>query len=663
MSDFKPFASKVHARYNELAKNELFTTIPGDKLWEFYLASFPEGTNPIFRTNTEHDCSCCRNFVKNLGGVVSIEGGEVKTVWGVTGLTGTYAIVAKALDEAVKAWTITGVFRSSEHSYGAEMTRETTEAGTVQWNHFHGKVAARHHTKEVGTIVGGLNTTAHVFRRGLEELTIDALETVLGLIQSNNLYRGTEHLPAVQNFLNAKKLFDKQATDTKKNLLVWENLSAPATRFRNTAIGTLVQDLSAGMDLEAAVRSFEVKVAPTNYKRTTALVTPAMVKDAMKTIKELDLEAALERRFARISDVSVNNVLWVDNGVKGQMKGGIEDLLLGSVTAKAPAKDQATPITMAEFLTSVVPTAQGIELLVSNTHASNFMSLTAPQHAGVKQLFKWDNDFAWSYDGNITDAIKERVKAAGGNVTTAKLRVSLAWHNYDDLDLHAFEPDGSHVYFGNKQGKLDVDMNAGGGRSRSPVENISWTTLRDGVYRIKVDQFSKRESSDVGFELQVQCGDQVHQFTHSAGLRDKAECQALTITIRGGQIVDCKMGTGIVGGSFSQEKWGIQTEKFTKVNALMKSPNHWDDNQAGNLHWMFVLDGCRNDMPTRGIYNEFLNSRLEKHRKVFELLGDKTKCPTTDDQLSGLGFSSTRNDSAQVRVTTGKTTRLYNLSF
>lgn len=31
----------------------------------------PAGTNPIFRERTEHDCSCCRNFVKNLGNVVA----------------------------------------------------------------------------------------------------------------------------------------------------------------------------------------------------------------------------------------------------------------------------------------------------------------------------------------------------------------------------------------------------------------------------------------------------------------------------------------------------------------------------------------------------------------------------------------------------------------
>ena len=32
-----------------------------------------KGTNPVYITNTEHDCSCCKNFINNLGLVVAIK--------------------------------------------------------------------------------------------------------------------------------------------------------------------------------------------------------------------------------------------------------------------------------------------------------------------------------------------------------------------------------------------------------------------------------------------------------------------------------------------------------------------------------------------------------------------------------------------------------------
>lgn len=65
---------------------------------------------------------------------------------------------------------------------------------------------------------------------------------------------------------------------------------------------------------------------------------------------------------------------------------------------------------------------------------------------------------------------------------------------------------------------------------------------------------------------------------------------------------------------------------------------------------MFMLDGCKNPEEVRGFYNEFLNPKLEKHRKVFEVLGSKLKCKPTDNQLSGVGFTTGRKDSVTVLV-------------
>ena len=118
---------------------------------------------------------------------------------------------------------------------------------------------------------------------------------------------------------------------------------------------------------------------------------------------------------------------------------------------------------------------------------------------------------------------------------------------------------------------------------------------------------------------------------------------------------------GGLTSAISQEKWGLNTEKFVKVNAVTLSPNHWGEDAVGNRHTFFVLEGALNDEPCRGIYNEFLHPRLEKHRKVFEIIGDKTKCQPTEGQLSGLGFSSTKKDSVIVKVAQGKRQRLFNV--
>lgn len=662
MSDFKPFGSAVQANFERMSKGELFIVEDStDSIWLHYLASFPEGTNPTYKERTEHDCSCCKNFIRNLGKVVSLEGGKVTTVWEAKGLEYPYDVVAASMDEFIKTSVIVGVFRTSERSYGAESTVQLMADGsTKRWNHFHGRVANRHFTKDVGTVLGNINTTAQVFKRGLLESKASAFVDVLDLISSKSLYRGDEFKESIKEFQALQKKFNALKTNLDREIFIWSNLDNRAARFRNTVIGTLIQDLSSEVDLESAVRSFESKVAPTNYKRPTALITPRMIADAMTTIKELDLEQALQRRFAKISDVSVNNVLWVDGSVQGQMKDGIEGLLLSSTAVKSTKSDKAEEITIDDFMQNVVPKSTSMELFVANQLQANFMSLTAPVHENSGKLFKWNNDFGWSYDGNITDSIKEKVKKAGGNVTTAKLRISLAWHNFDDLDIHVYEPSGGHIYFANKANKLDVDMNAGGGRTREPVENVSYTSVPDGDYRVEINQYSQRETTDVGFTVEVENQGRIDQFSYTKAAKNTVH--ALTITMKNGIIVDLKVGSGLTGGSISQEKWGVATEKFVKVNTLMLSPNHWDDNQVGNKHWFFVLESCQNLEATRGIYNEFLNSGLEKHRKVFEILGDKTKCQPTDDQLSGIGVSSTRGDKLTVRVTGPKINKVYSVA-
>lgn len=642
---FQNFSKAVKARYDEMAKRELFV-VDVEDIYTSYLAAFPDGTNPIFRTNTQHDCNCCKQFIRKLGVLVAIDdAGQIMTVWDDANVPAPYDVVTKQLADIVRQAPILRVFRAKEAKFGQAYSYDTHD--NRRWDHFVGEVHRRHHSDKPGEAIGGLTADAQVFRRGLEELTSDALTTIADLIESNSLYRGEEHKRPLEAFRATHTAY---SNTPNKELFAWANLNNPAARFRNTVMGTLAVDLSNGVELDKAVRSFEAKVAPTNYKRTTALITPRMIEQAVETLRGLDLEGAVERRFARVEDVSVNNVLFVDNTVASRMKDSLTDMLMASAAPVAVSLDKAKPITAQEFFDNIVPKASSIEMLVENTHLGNFASLTAPAHDNTGRLFKWDNDFAWSYDGDVADSIKERVKQAGGNVTDAELRVSLAWWNYDDLDIHAYIPKGGHIYYGNPLGVLDVDMNAGAGRSRTPVENLSWrkSNLVDGVYRIEVNQFSRRETIDTGFTIEIETNGRIEQISY-----DKPVTRTVpvaTITVKNGVVTKIDLADGLSSTSRSVQKWGVNTQQLVPVDTIMLSPNHWDGQGVGNRHWFFMLRDCKNPGETRGIYNEFLRGDLESHRKVFEVLGARAKCPPSEAQLSGLGFSSTRGDKVKVIV-------------
>lgn len=684
---FSAFAKMVAASFQERVKEaDVFVVdLDGDDLYLKYLAAFPEGANPIFKKNTEHDCSCCKHFVRRAGGVITIDGGSVHTVWDRAAecAAAPYREVAIIMRDAALAAGVRDVYRvgANEASFGAVQTRSIDQESqrVVTWDHFHtGEIPRNLRVASPDAERGNFRTTTQVFERGLVELTPDAVETVLSLVNANNLYRGEEHKAAIVQFQKMQRAFLSKGDARERSLFVWTNANSPAARFRNTVIGTLVQDLSEGQDVDHAVRSFETKVAPQNYKRTTAIITPGMVKKAMETIESLGLESALERRFVVIGDVSVNDVKWIDGAVRPLAKGGIGDVLMQHAVSasRSVANDEsrAEDIYLDDFVAKILPESTGVEVLFKSEQVGNLMSLTAPCHPEPKQLFRWSNDFAWSYGGNVADSIKERVKKAGGKVDGAVLRVSLSWFNYDDLDLHIHEPPGrgvhaaaQHIHFRNKRGwtggALDVDMNAGLGLTREAVENVVWAAKPpDGPYRVVVNNYTQRETSNPGFVIETESGGKLAHYSYNKTVRNQQDIAVVTLHVKNGAVERVEVGDpGITAANISVEKWGLKTEQYVKVNAVMLSPNYWGGNAVGNKHTFFVLDGAKNDESTRGFYNEFLHPRLAEHRKVFEVIGDKTKCQPTDSQLSGLGFSSTKKDTFVARVQQGKRQRVFNV--
>ena len=126
MSNFKVFAKQVNSRLTALQKNEMYVTdATGDQLWEVYLSAFPADSDPIYKTNTTHTCSCCRNFVKNVGTSVAIIDGQIQTVWdNFDNLPYPYNIVSEAMSNYLKTKQVVSLYRSSESQYGAEVTRQ-----------------------------------------------------------------------------------------------------------------------------------------------------------------------------------------------------------------------------------------------------------------------------------------------------------------------------------------------------------------------------------------------------------------------------------------------------------------------------------------------------------------------------------------------------------
>ena len=665
--DFFNFNQLIVNQLNKMCKlsNLFITDIDTEKLWDLYLNSFPAGTNEIYLTRRAFDCSCCHNFVRRYGNIVAIDdSNNLISMWDINP-DYPYNEVVPKLANYVKSAPIKSLFLSEEKVMGVEKTIQTTNVGNITWNHFYYKPDLKFvETKYAASKIGSFTDSKNVFERALNEITDDAINTVEDLINQGSLYKGDEYLHLITQFKKLKSdynYFNKNVNWIWKNILV--TISDSLSRIKNTSIGTLLINISEGMDLDTAVSKYEAIVAPTNYKRPKAIFTSKMIEEAQNKCVELNID--LNRRYAVKDDITVNNVIFIDRSNNFVIENDPFTSLQQDVVPKNLSKIEE--VNIEDFIKNVVPTATKIEALVENKHNNNFMSLVAPLNLNATKMFKWNNNFSWSYKGNVTDSIKERVKEAGGSVEGC-LRISLSWNNYDDLDLHVFTPNGEHIYFSNpytikEKGNLDVDMNAGGRNSRTPVENIIFPSIdlmQKGIYEIKVNNFNARERKDLGFVVQIEFNNTIYELEY-----DNNNVRNLNVADIVFDGINFTLNSKIKSSQTSKNINNIDTNKFKTVSMLLNSPNYWDDQKIGNKHYFFILENCILDETPRGFFNEYLRDDLITHKRIFEALGSKMIVPplkNPSDQLSGIGFSSTIRNELIVRVTS-TFTRLLKIKF
>jgi hypothetical protein len=676
---FKEFKKQLQLHVADMLKNRqtLFTVyVDKDALWNTYLDSFPPGANEIFRERREYDCSCCRHFIKSFGNVVTIENNEVVSIWGFNPDDSKYGTVVDALAKVIKSANIQDVFITKEAGFGTDYNYEQLENGTVHtWDHFRVVLPKRfvdtsHET--IGSVMGNHRTTQEVFRRSLEEISKDAIDTVLDLISQNSLYKGEEWKGALALFSSLHDSYHNLESDSARDCFRWSKsveVGGAIGKIKNHSIGVLLMDISNGVDLDDAVRKYEAIVAPTNYKRPKAIFTQKMVEQAKQTLSDLGLIDSLGRRHSTIEDITVNNILYANKDTANRMAGDVFSELQKEVSAKPKSFSKVEEVPIDHFISSILPEVTSIEAFFENSHMPNLVSLIAPKERNSAPILKWSNNFSWAYNGNITDSMKERVKAAGGSVEGV-LRFSIQWNengdNQNDFDAHCVEPGGNEIFFSRKDnrntlGNLDVDI-INPGRNVA-VENITWpgiNRMEEGIYAFFVHNY-RHSGGRSGFSAEIEYDGQIHSYEYNKELRqgEKVPVASLTFSRRDG----IRFIKSLPSTISSKLLWNIQTNQFHPVSVCMFSPNYWDGQSGiGHKHYFFILNSCVNDTQPNGFFNEFLKGELMPHKRVFEALGSKMRVDQSNNQLSGIGFSSTKRNSLVCKVG-GSFTRTIKITF
>ena len=171
--------------------------------------------------------------------------------------------------------------------------------------------------------------------------------------------------------------------------------------------------------------------------------------------------------------------------------------------------------------------------------------------------------------------------------------------------------------------------------------------LKDGNYRVVVNNYQKRTNESQGFKLQFATREEIVTFTYPHN--DVKHKEFLTFEKANGSVKLTSIDEDLV----SQGK-SISSDKFIEVKHVLMSPNTWNK-EIGNKHFILLTEDVEVNEPVRGFFNEQLNSQLTPHRKVTEILGSKLKIQPVEfesnDVAKGYGFSETMDANLILRLT------------
>jgi len=386
---YEEFSAAIVKRFSEIANGRPLFTTDAKGLWPTYLDNLPP-------ENRQHyNCHACRHFIERFGGLVYIDdhGKSKSAIWRINCVPGFFRNSQAALRKQAERAKITGVFLSSGSTLGIPETGE--------WGHLH--VLQSHPAKRptIGTLSQKAAEKTQDFRMlrpAVADYDLDVVRSAKALLKAQALYR-SEKVLGVATWLEALllRLKGTQNKLIRRNMIWVAAATAPPgyCHVRSTMIGTLLEDLAAGMDFDSCRRRFDAKMHPLQYQRPIAPLSDGNIAQAEKIVAELGAAGALRRRFALLDDVES---VWrpkPESIATAKVSRGVFTHLSQIAKARQPADTGAPTQTMtwAKFAATVLPTAESVSVDVP--YHGSFSALVTAADSDAPSILQWDNPVSW----------------------------------------------------------------------------------------------------------------------------------------------------------------------------------------------------------------------------------------------------------------------------
>jgi len=377
--EYGHFLGLVQERLSAL-KGPLFET-SADGLWDAYLNAFPASDRQF------HTCTACRRFIETYGGLVVIDDkGMTESAFWSADVVGAEGPAVAAMAKLVRRAKVTGPFLSKATTWGFPVTGP--------WRHLSAvPPKAMVYTERALTAGQAMAEKREDFKnlaRALAEYAPPAIHQALALLKSDALYRSEKVLGPCQFLADLHAAIE--VNPHRRDNMIWHAVAAAPAGFchpRSSMIGTLLDDIVAGVPFEDASLKFRAKMHPLAYQRPQAPPSAGNIAAAEKLVEKLGIAPSLPRRFARLDEIET---FWRPALPESTQKaaGGVFGHLRPKDAAAVPSMT-APPQTMtwAKFAASVLPGAKAIELFTPYT--GNYTAILTAQDTDAPPILQWDS--------------------------------------------------------------------------------------------------------------------------------------------------------------------------------------------------------------------------------------------------------------------------------
>lgn len=402
--------------------DHLFAT-DASGLFELYLDNLPP------EQRQHHNCHACRQFVERFGHVVTISGiGRTEPVmWGT--VPSFYQQAHAAVRDRVARADVVGVFLNSSKLWGTPVTGE--------WTHLHIKPAEhwlyrRTRLKNARQAMAEKREEYRMLVCGLVDFPAELVAQAVTILKEDALYRSEKCLGVAEWLaqLHAKRAGCRGQKRVNVTWLAVASAPAGYCHVRSSMIGTLLEDLAAGMSFNQVKQRFADKMHPLQYQRPQAAPKAGNIARAEKVVAELQSAGALDRRYARLSEVET---VWKPKRAwkPSAIQTGVFSHLTGAQDKNA-VELPAVKMTWEKFARTVLPDAQKIDVMVPQH--GNFIALCTAAKPSAPPILQWDdvkrrNPVSWYVYHGGSPASQWNLEAGRYAEVSAISLLPPMWHN------------------------------------------------------------------------------------------------------------------------------------------------------------------------------------------------------------------------------------------